>query len=205
MGRAVALADADGIGAVTMRKLAGRLGVEAMSLYHHVRGKDDVLDGMVDQVFAEVAVPAPGADWRAAMRTRCLDLRTALNRHPWALGLMESRRNAGYETLRHHDAVLGCLRGAGFTIPMAAHAYALLDSYVYGFVLQEVHLPFSDGEPIAKVVEELLPEDRADGFPHLTEMAREHVLRPGYAFGDEFTFGLDLVLDGLARAVEGDA
>jgi AcrR family transcriptional regulator len=205
VGRAVALADADGIGAVTMRKLAGRLGVEAMSLYHHVRGKDDVLDGMVDQVFAEVAVPAPGADWQAAMRTRCLDLRTALNRHPWALGLMESRRNAGYETLRHHDAVLGCLRGAGFTIPMAAHAYALLDSYVYGFVLQEVHLPFSDGESIAEVVEELLPEDRADGFPHLTEMAREHVLRPGYAFGDEFTFGLDLVLDGLARAVEGDA
>jgi hypothetical protein len=171
-----------------------------MSLYHHVAGKEDLLDGMVDLVFAEIEAPAAGVPWKDAMRRRCIAVRAALTRHPWAIGLVESRRNPGTETLRHHDAVIGLLRGAGFSVPMAAHAYALLDSYVYGFALQEVHLPFDEGDPMQDVIDEILPEDHAEDFPHLAEMAREHVTRPGYSFGDEFEYGLDLILDGLARA-----
>ena len=198
---AVALADRDGVGALSMRKLAQELGVEAMSLYHHVANKDAILDGIVDVVFAEIELPPAEVGWREAMRQRAISVREALRRHPWATGLMESRPTPGPANLRHHDAVLGVLRGAGFPLELAAHAYALLDSYIYGFALQESSLPFQTPEETAEVAQSIMAEYAAEEYPHLTEIAVDHVLQPGYDFGDEYLFGLDLILDGLERAL----
>jgi AcrR family transcriptional regulator len=200
---AVALADRDGVGALSMRKLAQELGVEAMSLYHHVAGKDAILDGIVDVVFAEIELPSGDGGWKAAMRRRAVSAREALRRHPWATALMESRTTPGPANLRHHDAVLGVLRNAGFPVALAAHAYSLLDAYVYGFALQESSLPFETPEETAEVAESIMAGYPADAFPHLTELAVEHVLQPGYDYGNEFQFGLDLILDGLERALSG--
>jgi len=183
-----------------MRKLGEVVGVEAMSLYNHVANKDDLLDGMVDAVFSEIDLPSGAADWKTAMRERAVSARTALSRHPWAIGLMESRTSPGPATLRHHDAVVGSLRGGGFSIEMAAHAYSALDSYIYGFALQEASLPFDTAEETADVIQTILAQSPADEYPHLTELAIEHVLQPGYDYGNEFEFGLDLILDGLERA-----
>src|SRR5215211_3610215 len=126
---AVALADEGGFASLTMRKLAKELGVEAMSLYNHVANKDDLLDGMIDIVFGEIGLPSPDGGWKASMRRRALDVRTVLSRHRWAIGMMESRTSPGAATLRHHDAVLACLRDAGFSVELTAHSYALIDSY----------------------------------------------------------------------------
>ena len=197
---AVALADRGGVGALSMRKLAQELGVEAMSLYHHVANKDDILDGIVDVVFGEIELPAGEAGWEAAMRRRSVSAREALRRHPWATGLMESRRTPGPANIRHHDAVLGVLRNAGFPLELAAHAYSLLDSYIYGFALQEASLPFHTPEETAEVAQEIMAAFPADDYPHLAEIATEHALQPGYDYGNEFLYGLDLILDGLARA-----
>ena len=197
---AVALADRGGVGALSMRKLAQELGVEAMSLYHHVANKDDILDGIVDVVFGEIELPTGEDGWEAAMRRRSVSAREALRRHPWATGLMESRRTPGPANIRHHDAVLGVLRNAGFPVELAAHAYSLLDSYIYGFALQEASLPFHTPEETAEVAQEIMAVFPADDYPHLAEIATEHVLQPGYDYGNEFLYGLDLILDGLARA-----
>ena len=205
---AVTRADQDGISSLSMRKLGEALGVEAMSLYNHVASKSDLLDGMIDIVFGEIDLPSGDGDWKAAMRRRAISARQVLRRHPWAIGLMESRTSPGPATLRHHDAVLGCLRQAGFSIDLTAHAYALLDSYVYGFALQEASLPFGSGEEAAQVAHQISAQFASGQYPYLTEMATEHVLRPGYDFGDEFVVGLDLILDGLAAAARrepGDA
>ena len=200
---AVVLADRDGVAALSMRKLAQELGVEAMSLYHHVAGKDAILDGIVDVVFAEIELPAGDGGWKEAMRGRAVSARAALRRHPWATVLMESRTTPGPANLRHHDAVLGVLRNAGFSVELAAHAYSLLDAYIYGFALQESSLPFETPEETAEVAASLMAGYPADAFPHLTEIAVEHVLQPGYEYGDEFRFGLELILDGLERALAG--
>lgn len=197
---AVALADADGIESLTMRKLGVEVGVEAMSLYRHVANKGDLLDGMIDHVFGEIELPPARADWRIALRRKAFSAREVLSRHRWAIGLMESRAAPGPSTLRHHDAVLGTLRGAGFSIAMAAHAYSLLDSYVYGFALQEASLPFDTAEETADLAQSIQAGFASGEYPHLTELTVEHVLRPGYDYGDEFVFGLDLILDGLERA-----
>jgi AcrR family transcriptional regulator len=197
---AVALADRDGVGALSMRRLAGELGVEAMSLYHHVAGKDALLDGMVDLVFGEIELPAAGAGWKTAMRRRAVSARVALRRHPWAINLMESRRTPGPANLRHHDAVIGCLRQAGFSVALTARAYSLLDAYIYGFAVQEASLPFDTPEETAEVAQAIMAELSAGTYPHLAELASEHVLQPGYDYGDEYEAGLDLILDGLERA-----
>ena len=200
LSAAVALADAEGIGSVTMRKLALKLGIEAMSLYHHVANKDDILDGMIDMVFTEIDLPSAGADWKTAMRDRARSARAAMTRHPWAISLMESRSSPGPATLRHHDAVLGACRAAGFSVEMSAHAFSLIDSYLYGFVLQEVNLPFDDGDNLEEVVESMLLPFSADDYPHLVELTTEHILKPGYSYGDEFEYGLGAILDSLAAA-----
>jgi len=197
---AVALADDSGIGSLSMRKLGDALGVEAMSLYNHVANKGDLLDGMVDFVFSEIDLPAGGADWKTSMRQRAISARQALARHPWAIGLMESRTSPGPATLRHHDAVIGSLRQGGFSIEMAAHAYSVLDSYIYGFALQEASLPFDTAEETAEVAEMIFRQLLPDEYPYLTELTVEHVLQPGYDYGNEYEFGLDLILDGLERA-----
>ena len=203
LSAAVALADAEGIGSLTMRKLARELGVEAMSLYHHVANKNDILDGMVDMVFNEIDLPSDSTGWKTAMRQRATSLRAALTRHPWAISIMESRTSPGPATLQHHDAVIGCCRTAGFSITMAAHAFSLLDSYIYGFVLQEVNLPFDDADDLKEVVDSIMPQLSADEYPHLVALTTQHVLQPGYSYGNEFKYGLGLILDGLEAAVHG--
>jgi len=200
LAEALALADADGMSALSMRRLAQRLGVEPMSLYHHVARKDDLLDGLVDAVFAEIDLPPKGLPWRDAVRHRTVSARQVLRSHPWAIGLLESRLTPGAATLRHHDAVIGCLRGGGFTVALAAHAFSVIDSYLYGFVLQEVSLPFRTPEESAQMAAAFLEHVPAEVYPHLTELTTEHVLAPGYDYGEEFAFGLELVLDGLERA-----
>ncbi|GAA3226851.1 TetR/AcrR family transcriptional regulator C-terminal domain-containing protein [Pseudonocardia petroleophila] len=193
---AVRVADRGGLALVSMRNVGRELGVEAMSLYHHVAGKDALLDALADRVFGEIGLPAPDRPWRPAMADRAASARVVLSAHPWALGLVESRRNPGPALLRHHDAVLGCLRRNGFTVAMAAHAYSVLDAYVYGFVLTEVNLPFEPGEGPDEFVEALnLP---VDAYPHLAEMVAEHVRGRDYAYAHEFEYGLELILDGLA-------
>jgi AcrR family transcriptional regulator len=200
---AIRVADRGGVEAITMRRVAQELGVEAMSLYNHVPNKDAMLDGVVDSVFAAIELPKAGsAQWREAIRDRACSARSVLARHSWALGLMDSRRNPGPATLRHHDAVLGVLREAGFSLPMAAHAVSLIDSYVGGFVLQEANLPVSVPTDVEEVAGGILANLPAEELPYLTEMIVDHALRPGYDYASEFGFGLDLILDALeARRV----
>ena len=195
---AIDLADQAGFETLTMRKLGQKLGVEAMSLYNHVANKDDLLDGMVDGVFSEIGLPSTEADWKTTMHKRAIAVREALSRHPWAIGLMESRSRPGPATMRHHDAVIGSLREAGFSIEMAAHAYSILDSYIYGFALTQTNLPFDTSE-VAELGQSMLRQFSAGEYPHLTEMIARHALQPGYDYADEFEFGLDLILDGLER------
>jgi AcrR family transcriptional regulator len=197
---AVALADESGSESLSMRKLGEAVGVEAMSLYHHVASKDDLLDGMIDVVFGEIELPSDCGDWMLAMRQRALSVRRVLARHGWAIRFMESRTSPGPSTLRHHDAVLGCLRKAGFSVRLAAHAFSVLDSYIYGFALQERSLPFSTPRQSADLAQEMLARFPVSDYPHLAELTTEHVLRPGYDYGNEFAFGLDLILEGLDRA-----
>ncbi|SFL59920.1 TetR/AcrR family transcriptional regulator [Streptomyces pini] len=194
---AVAVADEKGSAALTMRAIAEPLGVEAMSIYHHVSGKEDILDGMVDAVFGEIELPPRDTDWKSSMRRRAVSARAVLLRHPWAVGLMDSRSRPGPATLRHHDAVIGALRAGGFSVRMAAHAVSLIDSYLYGFVLQELSLPFTGTAEQDEVTGAILREMPADAYPHLAELAAEHVLKPGYDYAGEFDFGLALILDGL--------
>ena len=198
---AIALVDQSGIESLTMRRLGQELGVEAMSLYNHVANKDQLLDGMVDLVFSEIDLPSGGADWKPAMRQRAVSARQTLSRHRWAIGLMESRTSPGPATLRHHDTVIGSLRDAGFSVEMAAHAFSVLDSYIYGFALQEASLPFDTGEETAELAQAMLARFPSEQYPHLAEFTFEHVLQPGYDFGSEYEYGLDLILDGLDSAL----
>jgi AcrR family transcriptional regulator len=198
---ALAVADAGGIGALTIRSLARELGVKPMSVYHHVANKEEILDGIVDLVFGEIELPAPDGDWQPEMRRRARSARVVLRRHPWAIGLLESRTAPGPATLRHHDRMLGILRGAGFSLEMTAHAYALIDTFVYGFALQEAGLPFDGPDTVADVAGPIMERFAAGDYPHMVEMTTEFYFRPGYDFGAEFDFGLDLVLDGLARSL----
>ena len=197
---ALALADASGIESLTMRKLGEAVGVEAMSLYNHVPSKGDLLDGLIDLVFSEIELPSRQDSWQAAMRQRAVSIRTVLSRHRWAIGLMESRTSPGPATLRHHDAVLGCLRDAGFPVEQAAHAYSVLDAYIYGFALQERGLPFSTPAESSALAHAMLARFPGDQYPHLAEFTLSHVLQAGYDYGNEYSFGLDLILDGLGTA-----
>ncbi|MGO9307592.1 MAG: TetR/AcrR family transcriptional regulator [Spirochaetia bacterium] len=196
---AMGLADKEGLDSLTMRRLGQKLGVEAMSLYNHVDNKDDLLDGMVDIAFSEIDLSSNGADWKAMMRRRAMSAREMLARHPWAVGLMESRATAGPANLRHHDSVIGNLRKGGFSIDMAAHAYSLMDSYIYGFALQQMNLPVGARKQAPEAAQAFLRRFRAEEFPYLAEMVTEHAMNSGYDYGDEFEFGLDLILNGLER------
>lgn len=197
----VEFADDHGIASLSMRKLGQALGVEAMSLYNHVANKEQLLDGMVDLVFREIDLPAIGADWKTAMRQRAESARQALGRHPWAINLMSTRTSPGPATLHHHDAVIGSLRAGGFSIAMTAHAFSILDSYIYGFALQEATLPMGDTEEeTTEVAKTMMAGLSRDLFPHLIELTVEQILQPGYDYGHEFEFGIDLILEGLERA-----
>jgi AcrR family transcriptional regulator len=207
---ATTLAARVGIESLTMRKLADDLGVGAMSLYHYVPNKEELLDGMVDIVFSEIELPSTDLDWKTGMRRRAISTRQVLNRHRWAVGLMESRMTPGPASLRLHNAVLGCLREAGFSIEMTIQAYSVQDAYIYGFALQEKNLPFDSTEESAAVAEEQvrqfteLAEERqfaalAEEFPYLAEVVAGHVAKVGYDFTAAFEYGLDLILDALEQ------
>jgi|SRR5689334_2026155 len=201
---ALALADESGVESLSMRKLAKELGVEAMSLYNHVANKEDLLNGLVDLVFAEIEPPSPDVHWREAMRQRALSTRAALRRHSWAIGLMEARSGPGPANMRLHEAVLKCLREAGFSLEGTVHAYNVQDSYIYGFALQEKALPdsFEDPAVSAQVAERQLrqiPPEVAAEFPYLFEMVGGHIAKAGFDYAREFEFGLEVILDGLER------
>ena len=197
--QAVAVADAGGLASLTIRSLAQALGVKPMSVYHHVANKDEILDGIVDIVFGEIDLPAVGGEWRSELAGRARSARQVLRRHPWAISLLESRTSPGPATLAHHDAVLGTLRTAGFSPELTAHAYALLDAFVYGFAVQEAALPFEGPDSVGEVAEPIMELMSSGQYPHMVEMAQDHYLQPGYDFGDEFEFGLGLILDALAQ------
>jgi AcrR family transcriptional regulator len=198
---AVALADREGLDSLSMRKLADELGAGAMSLYHYVPNKERLLDEMIETVFGEIEPPSLELDWKAALRRRAVSTREALNRHRWAVGLMEGRANPGHATARVHDAVLGCLRQAGFSIEMTIQAMSVQDAYIYGFALQEKGLPFESAEESAAVAEDQARqiEELAAHFPYLAEVVAGHVAKVGYDFAEAFEYGLDLILDGLER------
>ncbi|WP_297599689.1 TetR/AcrR family transcriptional regulator [Microcella sp.] len=198
MIEAVRLADSEDVDGVSMRRLASALGAGAMSLYHYVASRDELLDAMIDVVFGEIELPLADTDWQAAMRRRAISAREVLARHPWAIGLMESRTTPGPANLRHREAVTACLRKAGFSVAMATHANWLLDSYVYGFALQEASLP-DTADALADMTQEVfLPQLPPDEFPYLNESAAA-LVAAGYDPAGEFTFGLDLVLAALER------
>ncbi|MFE4727743.1 TetR/AcrR family transcriptional regulator [Microbacterium sp. NPDC056736] len=194
---AIRLADREGVDGLSMRRLADALEAGAMSLYHYVANKDELLDAMTDVVFEEIELPSEETDWQSAMRRRAVSARQALARHPWAIGLMESRTSPGPANLRHHEAVIACLRKAGFSVLMATHANWLLDSYVYGFALQASSLPFDTADELADMAEDVyLPQLPPDEFPYLNESAAA-LAAAGFDPTEQFTFGLDLVLAAL--------
>jgi AcrR family transcriptional regulator len=202
---AVELADRDGIDSLTMRKLGEHLGAGPMSLYYHVANKRGLLDGMVDIVFSEIEVPTADVDWKLAMRRRAISTRQVLRRHPWALGRMEATKSPGPSDLRLHDAVLGCLREAGFSVEMAVQAYSVQDAYIYGFALQERTLEFGTSDEFAKTARKRVKEvetkidDAARLYPHLAEVVGSYIAQNGYDAARAFEFGLDVILDGLEK------
>jgi AcrR family transcriptional regulator len=195
---AIPLADELGIDGFSMRRLAQELGVVPMALYKHFANKDELLDGMVDVVFGEIESPMAEDDWKPALRRRGLSAREALKRHGWAIGVMETRR-PGPANLRHHDAVMGCLRRAGFSFETSIHAYSLQDAYIYGFALQEKTLgfeaPTDAGDAVQRRAEAI---GGIDEYPHLAEIAAK-LPESGYDPAAEFAWGLELILDGLER------
>jgi len=198
---AITVADAGGIGALTIRTLAQELGVKPMSVYHYVANKDEIIDGIVDLVYAEIDLPVPGGDWRTEMRRRAHSARRVLGKHPWATPLLQSRLNPGPATLRHHNAFIATLRAAGFSVELTAHAFALIDSYVFGFALSENALPIHGPDSVADTAASMMHFFDAEAYPSLLEFTMEHIMRPDYDFGEEFSYGLDLILDGLARSL----
>jgi AcrR family transcriptional regulator len=203
---AVALADARGLDGLTMRNLAKELGVEAMSLYNHVANKTDLLDGMIDIVFSEVEPPGTGGDWKAEMRRRAVSTRDALMRHRWAVGEMEGRTDHGPSKMKVQDAVLGCLRAAGFSIEMTVHAMSVQDAYVYGFALQQTDMSSQTPEDFAAEAQRQMVEykDALAEYPNLVEVVGGYVAKAGYDYEAEFLFGLDVILDGLDRLLAGE-
>jgi AcrR family transcriptional regulator len=193
---ALAVADTGGLGALTIRSLAKELDVKPMAVYHYVANKDEILDGLVDLVFAEIDPPSPEGPWRTEISHRMGSAREALRRHPWAIALMESRTTPGPASLSRHEATLATLRRGGFSVAAAAHAYALIDSYVYGFAVQETSLPITKPEDAGELARGIMATFEG-AYPYLAEIATEHVMQPGYDFGEEFEIGRELVLDAL--------
>lgn len=198
---AIELADEHGIDALTMRKLAGKLGVEGAALYYHVISKSDLLDGMVELVVAEIEVPSGLPDWKDAMRWRAISARDVFARHPWATAIIDSREHSGPAQLAYADAVLGTLLAAGFSPRAAANAFLILDTYIHGFQRHQESLALPEGVETFDVAEELLATLPDGAYPALLRIAADFAKNPH----DEkavFDFGLDLILDGLQRTLD---
>lgn len=196
---AVALADAEGLTALTIRALATRLGVKPMAIYHHVANKEGLLDAIVDAVYAEVHLPGTDGEWRTELERRSHSMHEALGRHRWAVALMDTRLQPGPANLASHEAALDVLLTAGFSLQATAHAYATLDAFVYGFAVQEAALDSIDLSGSAEAIVSSIP---IAGYPRMAQFATQHVLQEGYAFSDSFTVGLGLVLDGIATLLD---
>lgn len=195
---AIILADEGGIESLTMRRLAQELGVEAMTLYYYVAKKDDILTAIVDMVLSQFELPSPGADWKAAIRHTAISTHDVLVRHPWAASLMLSSTGASPARWRYMDAILGCLRKAGFSADMTDRAYHALDSHITGFTLWEVQIQI-DPETLPDLAETFLRELPVDTFPYLVEHVHQHLKERSPDDEGAFAFGLDLILDGLER------
>ncbi|MGA5821716.1 TetR/AcrR family transcriptional regulator [Kitasatospora sp. NPDC094028] len=193
---AIGLADRSGLDALTMRKLAAELDVEAMSLYHHVRNKEDLFDGVADLVMAEMVAPAAGGEWRAEMHRRAASVHDVLRRHRWAVGLIASRQTPGPAHLAHYDATIGCLHAAGFPYPLAGHACSVIDSHIFGFTIRRRDLAF-DPDKLAEWAQHNLPQIPADRYPHVHAIT-ERIVADEYR-DVSFEFGLELILDGLEK------
>lgn len=196
---AMVVADRGGSAAISMRNIGRELGVEAMSLYHHVANKEELLDALVDEIFARIELPHPDDDWRQGMTRRAASARDVLTSHPWALHLVDSRRHPGPALLRHHDAVLGCLRRGGFSVRLASHAFSVIDAYVYGFALTISNLPFDAGDASGADDFANTAAESIAPYPHLSELVSQLTGDGAYVFGDEFSYGLDVILDELER------
>lgn len=195
---AAAVADRVGIAGVSMRSVATELGVEAMSLYHHVANKNALLDSLADWVFEQISAPDVDDPWRAAMVARARSARSVLVQHPWALGMIEARPRPGTPLLRNFDRVLGCLLNSGFSAALATHLFSVLDAYVYGFALTESTLPFIPAEGAEQAyAEEVAPSP--DEYPYLVRTLGELMGSGFYSFADEFDVGLDVILDGFEQ------
>jgi AcrR family transcriptional regulator len=195
---ALVLADEGGIESVTMRKLAQALGVEAMSLYHYVAKKDDILDGIVDIVLKEIEVPSLEVDWKPAVRQSAISAHEVLLRHPWACSLILTMSRISPARLRYMESLLATLREAGFSPDMTYHAYHALDSHIMGFTLWEGNFP-ADTEDLAALGATFLRDFPADEYPHLAEHIKQHLTESSHEDEGEFEFVLDLILDGLER------
>lgn len=195
---AVEIADERGVVAVTMREVASRLGVEAMSLYNHVANKGEILGGMVDLVVAQLDLPTDVTDWREAMRRRAVSAHQVFGCHPWLPMLLDSNGSSGPTTLRYYDWTLGILARAGFSMDGAARAFSLLDSYIYGFGIQQMNFSADEGASTEEMAEAILAYIPAEEYPYLHTMA-SHAMEVGYDVDSDFEFGLEIILDGLER------
>ncbi|HEU0235191.1 MAG TPA: TetR/AcrR family transcriptional regulator C-terminal domain-containing protein [Candidatus Limnocylindrales bacterium] len=200
---AIDLADREGIDSLSMRRLGQELGVEAMSLYNHVAGKDDVLDGVVDLVVGEVDLAPINDEWRTAARDRILSARRVMLRHPWAAGVIVSRRQPSPRMLAYMDSMGGIMRAGGFSVDLMHHAFHALGSRVLGFT-QEL---FDDSAELEATpeVQELMLRRMAQEYPNITAIMEQvmhddtSVVGTGCDDQVEFEFALDLILDGLER------
>lgn len=193
----VKIANKDGLHGLSMRKLAKRLNVEAMSLYNHVQHKDQLLDELVDFAFMKVEWQPDASDWRRSLHQRCVSLRQVLVKYPWAVGLLESRKTPGLQTLLHHDQVLGLMLESRFSFELAARTYAILDSYVYGFVLQEHTLAMSSSDEISAQAEAIFAKAKPGQLKNMITMTQNYYFKPGYSFSNEFEKGLGLILNSV--------
>lgn len=198
---AMDLADESGIESVTMRELGRRLGVEAASLYNHIAGKDDLLNGMADLAAAEIELSSRDVDWKEAMRRRAVSARGAFLRHPWAAALLDSTEWRGANSLDYADRVLGTLIQAGFSPVIASWAFIGLDSYIYGFERQRSNFSRADAADTIEVAQDVLAAIPQGAYPALSAVAMEYSDKP-YDEDAAFNFGLDLILDGLERLLE---
>lgn len=191
-----ALADAEGIGAVTMRRLGMELGVEAMALYNHVANKEDLLHGMLDRVVAEIELPDSGPDWRDQARRRAISTHAVLMRHPWAAALWTSSINLGPARMRHLDSALRILREADFPPGLLDRAFHTIEDHILGHAQQALGFPL-DQDEIKAMGEQFLRSFPVDEYPDLAAHIRHHLQQ--HDDGDGFEFGLDLILDGLEQ------
>ena len=197
LSAAIALADESGIESLSMRKLAERLGVEAMSLYNHIANKNDLLEGIVEAAAGEIVTPADDVDWKKAIHEVAISAHETLLRHPWASSLWMGT-TPGPARMRYGDSLLGAFRGAGFSKDLTYHAYHIVESYVLGFTTQVLNFRSVDESQFEDVVAAFIRGDYAEEFPHFTEHALQH-MEPHDDGVNAVELGLDLILDGLER------